>query len=681
MKLQNYIKGNWHQGNSDGIKLLNAVNSKLVAIADSSGIDFSSTLSYAREVGNKALRSMTFHQRAYALKELALHLLKNKKEFYKLSSYTGATKLDSWIDIEGGIGNLFVMSSKGRRELPDQPFYIDGNTEILSKKGSFIGHHICVPKKGVAIHINAFNFPVWGMLEKIAVNLLAGMPAIIKPATATSYLTQIVFKSIIDSKILPEGSLQLICGNAREIIDHVNYQDVITFTGSSATGKLLKSSKNIIEYSIPFNMEADSLNCSILGPDVDIKSENFSIFIKEVVKEMTVKTGQKCTAIRRVIVPLSKVEAVKENLIKSLKEIVIGDPMVKGVKMGPLATFDQRVEVLNNTKELLKHCELLMGANDDFNIVGSDIKSGAFVNPTVLYCENPTHTLEVHSTEAFGPVTTIIPYTDTHEAIELANMGEGSLVGSVITNDEEFARDVVINTSPYHGRLLVLNKDCAKESTGHGSPMPQLVHGGPGRAGGGEELGGIRAIFHYMQRTAIQGHPSMITNITNRYQINSKQTYTDTHPFKKYFEDLSIGETLITKKREITSEDIDKFADLSGDHFYAHKDNTNFEGTLFEQKVAHGYFIISAAAGLFVFDKKGPVLANYGIDEFYFLKPVYVGAKIYVKFTVYEKSNQKVKEDDIPRGIVKWLVDVYDQEEESVARGVILTLVAKKLSN
>ncbi|TNF24394.1 MAG: phenylacetic acid degradation bifunctional protein PaaZ [Deltaproteobacteria bacterium] len=677
MKLMNYVEGKWTEGKGEGSALLNASTGEVVAYASSEGIDLGSVLHYARNVGNHNLRKLTFHDRGRRLKALAMHLLSKKEEFYRISYQTGATKIDSWIDIEGGIGNLFVMSSKGRREMPDTPFYVDGKPEILSKGGSFIGHHIYVPKEGVAIHINAFNFPVWGMLEKIAVNLLAGVPAVVKPATATSYLTEAVVKEIIASNIFPEGSIQLICGSARGILDHVTNQDVVTFTGSASTGKMLKSHKNIVEHSVPFNMEADSLNCCILGEDVKPGSEEFEIFIKEVAKEITVKAGQKCTAIRRTIVPKNMIEAVGEALSKRLEKTTIGDPTVEGVRMGPLASIDQRNEVLSKISELRKSCEVVY-QNEAFELLGGDRQKGAFVPPTVLRCEDPFKNTDVHDIEAFGPVTTLIPYEGREEAIQLARMGQGSLVGSIITADDQFATDMVMGCASSHGRLLILNKDCSKESTGHGSPMPQLVHGGPGRAGGGEEMGGIRGVFHYMQRTAIQGHPTTLTKVTKVYQPGGARPEFDVHPFRKYFEELNIGDTLTTNAREITKEDIDAFANLSGDHFYAHKADSDFSNTLFDSQVAHGYFIISAAAGLFVDPPKGPVLANYGIDELRFIKPMYVGATMQVKLTCKEKIAQEDREDEIPRGIVKWQVDVIDNEGETAALATILTMVAKK---
>ncbi|WP_372654277.1 phenylacetic acid degradation bifunctional protein PaaZ [Halobacteriovorax sp.] len=677
MKLQSYAQGQWIEGKTDGANLLDASNGKLIGTACSKGLDFGEMLDFGRRIGNKNLRSMTFHERARALKALALHLLEHKDKFYQVSFMTGATKVDSWIDIEGGIGNLFVYSSKGRRELPNEKFLVDGAPEHLSKGGTFLGHHIWTPKRGCAVHINAFNFPVWGMLEKIAVNILAGMPAIVKPATATSYLTEVVFREIIASNILPEGSLQLISGSASGILDHATSQDVITFTGSASTGKMLKSHKNILENNIPFNMEADSLNASILGPDAKVGTEEFDLFVKEVSREMTVKAGQKCTAIRRIIIPRDSVEDVQKALIARLEKITIGDPREKDVRMGPLASISQKEEVLSKIEELRKDSELIYGGGLPQSIIGGDMEKGAFVSPTLLLCNTPMTTSSVHNIEAFGPVSTILPYDSTEEAIELSHKGEGSLVSSIVTNDNAFATEMVLETASSHGRVLVLNRHCAKESTGHGSPMPQLVHGGPGRAGGGEEMGGIRGVNHYMQRTAIQGHPTTLTAITNVFQPGSELNESKIHPFRKHFEEVQIGDTLTTHKRTVTETDIVNFANVSWDHFYAHTDDTSLEGTIFERRCAHGYFVISAAAGLFVDPGKGPVLANYGLDELRFTKPVYVGSTIQVQLTCKEKIDQEAREGEDPRGVVKWQVNVIDETGETVALATILTLVAK----
>ncbi|PZF72449.1 phenylacetic acid degradation bifunctional protein PaaZ [Taibaiella soli] len=680
-QLKNYAGGHWVTAPKEGDVLYNAITGEPIYTASSEGLNFGEMMQYARRVGGPALRKMTFHERGRMLKALAMYLMERKEYFYEISALTGATRADSWIDIEGGIGNLFANASL-RRQFPDERFYVDGDAVNLSKSGQFIGHHIMVPKEGVAIHINAFNFPVWGMLEKVAVNLLAGVPGIVKPATLTSFVTEAVFEEIIKSNILPEGALQLICGSARGIIDYVENGDVVTFTGSASTGQQLKSNPRLTSEAVPFNLEADSLNCCVLGPDVKPGMPEFDIFIKEVTREITVKAGQKCTAIRRVIVPADRVEDVQIALGKRLQQTTIGDPKVEGVRMGPLAGISQRNEVREKVQQLSKSQDIVIGDIEHFEVVGADKEKGAFLPPLVFFNNDPFVKTDVHNIEAFGPVTTIMPYNDIDDAIALAKMGKGSLVCSMVTADDDIAKDFVLGAASMHGRILILNSDCAKESTGHGSPMPMLIHGGPGRAGGGEEMGGKRGVLHYMQRTAIQGSPTTISRITNVYQQGGKQTESDVHPFRKYFEDLQIGDTEITAKHTVTEADITNFANVSGDNFYAHMDATSLDGTIFTGRVAHGYFILSKAAGLFVNAKKGPVLLNYGIDEARFTKPVYPGATIGVKLTVKEKVDQeKRSEDDIAKGIVKWLVEVYDETNETVAIATILTMVKKRNQN
>ena len=672
---ENYVLGSWIKGDGDFKSLHNAITGKIIGQASSKGLDFKDILKYSRNVGGPNLRKMTFQERGLMLKKLALHLHAKKNLFYPISYLTGATKIDSWIDIEGGIGNLFTNASL-RRQFPDLPFHVEGNAAGLSKNGSFIGHHIMVPKQGTAIHINAFNFPIWGMLEKIAVNLMAGMPAIIKPATITCYLTNVMFEEIINSKILPEGSLQLICGSARGILDHISSEDVVTFTGSASTGKKLKSHPNIVDKAVPFNMEADSLNCSVLGKDSIPGTADFDIFIKEVLKEMTVKAGQKCTAIRRIIVPSELVNDVNKALSLKLSKTSIGDPQVEGVRMGSLAGKEQVEEVSEKINQLSNSQEIIFQKN--LELVGVENEDGAFISPTLFLNEKPFQNTDCHDIEAFGPVATIMPYDNLDEAIELSRMGKGSLVSSIITNDMKTANEFVLGAASMHGRILVLNESCAKESTGHGSPMPLLTHGGPGRAGGGEEMGGIRGIKHYLQRTAIQGHPTTITAITKQYQVGAKQNTKGPHVFYKHFDEIEIGDTVITEKHTVTLDDIENFADLSGDKFYAHMDENSLEDTIFTERVAHGYFIMSKAAGLFVKPEKGPVLLNYGIDECRFTKPVYPGMTIGVKFTAKEKIVQEKKEDEnFEKGIVKFLVDVYDDENETVMLATILTMVKK----
>jgi oxepin-CoA hydrolase/3-oxo-5,6-dehydrosuberyl-CoA semialdehyde dehydrogenase len=688
MKLENYITGNWIAGDGEGQLLFNAVTGEAVASASTKGLDFKKILQHGREVGNPALRKMTFHERGNMLKALAIHLRKRLPELYAVSYKTGATKADSWVDIEGGIGNLFANASL-RRKFPNEVFCVDGDSHNLSKNNTFMGTHILVPKDGVAVHINAFNFPVWGMLEKIAVNLLAGMPAIVKPATITSYLTEAVVKKIIASGILPEGSLQLICGSAGDLLDHVTSQDVVTFTGSASTGLMLKSNQQILKENVPFNMEADSLNCIVLGNDVTPDKPEWDIFIKEVRKEMTLKAGQRCTGIRRIFVPQNKMEDVWKAIAASLSQTVIGNPLNEKVRMGSLAGQSQRNEVKEQVQKLLASSQIIYGSLDGVDVVDADSNTGAFMSPILLMNENPFQAKEVHEVEAFGPVSTIMPYKSMDEAITLSKLGKGSLCSTIVTADHKTARQYVIGAATHHGRILVLNNECAKESTGHGSPLPLLVHGGPGRAGGGEEMGGLRGVKHYLQRTALQGSPTTITAITNVYQQYAAGKDPGKHPFRKYFEELQIGDQIVTEKRVISSEDIDRFADLSGDHFYAHIKSTDFTGTMFEQQVAHGYFIMSIAAGLFVDSyEKNPVLLNYGIDELRFTKPVYPGAEIHIRFTCKEKlpNDKRVVEkpedfkrgDDIDKGIVKWLVEMIDETNEITGVATILTMVEKQ---
>ncbi len=677
MKLQNYILGKWTAGEGDGKALYNAINGDVIATASTKGLDFGEMLDYGRKVGGPALRKMTFHERGRMLKALALHMHGIRKKFYPISYQTGATKGDSWIDIDGGIGTLFAYASL-RKSFPNETYYVDGEAAGLSKGGTFIGHHIMVPKRGIAVHINAFNFPVWGMLEKVAVNLLAGVPAIVKPATITSFLTEAFVKDIVDSGILPDGALQLICGSANGILDYVDSQDIVTFTGSATTGKMLKSHPNILENAVPFNMEADSLNCSVLGADAVPGTPEFDLFVKEVRNEMTTKCGQKCTAIRRIIVPENLVEDVQISLGKELEKTTIGDPSVEGVRMGALAGTVQVEEVRERVAQLASTSQIVYGDLENFEVIGANKEKGAFLSPILMLQNDPFKNQDAHNIEAFGPVSTIMPYKNLDEAVELANMGKGSLCCSIATADDKIAKEYVLGAATHHGRILVINEESAKESTGHGSPMPMLVHGGPGRAGGGEEMGGMRGVKHYLQRCAIQGTPTTITAITNVYQNGAKQTEKPIHVFRKHFEELEVGETVITAKHTVTEADIANFANVSGDNFYAHVDATSLDGTIFEQRVAHGYFVLSKAAGLFVDPKKGPVLLNYGVEECRFTKPVYPGMTIGVKLTVKQKVDQEKRdEEDIAKGIVKFLVDVYDETGETVAIATILTMVRK----
>ena len=613
-KFKSYALEKWVEGEGQGQVILHAVTGEPLGEVSSRGLDFKAMLNYARTIGGPAIRCMTFHERALLLKNMAKYLMERKEEFYTLSTATGATRADSWVDIEGGIATFFAYSGIGRREFPNETFHLETDVSPLSKSGSFIGRHICTPLDGTAVHINAFNFPCWGMLEKLATTFLAGMPAIVKSASQTCYLTEKMVAAMIESGLLPEGVLQLICGSVGDLFEHLGSQDVVTFTGSATTGRKLKSHPNIIEKAIRFNMEADSLNCIILGPDVTPEMEEFTIFIKEVVREMTAKAGQKCTAIRRTIVPEGMTKSVIDALKQRLTTVQVGHPEAEGVRMGTLAGLDQVKEVQERVAELLQGAELVFGEHEEFEVVDADRTKGAFYEPTLLYCAEPLRIDSVHEIEAFGPVNTVMPYADLEEAIRLAAKGGGSLVASVVTADDVIARKLVLGIAPHHGRVLVLNRESAPESTGHGSPMPSLVHGGPGRAGGGEEMGGARGVLHYMQRTALQGSPTTLKNITGEWTKGAAQSLEKVHPFRKYFNELEIGDTLLTHRRTVTEADVVNFAALSGDWFYAHVDEVGVqESPVFERRVAHGYFILSAAAGLFVDPAPGPVLANYGL--------------------------------------------------------------------
>lgn len=675
--VQNHALGEWVTGTGARTDLLDAATGEKIGEASSHGLDFAAMMHYARSVGGPGLRSLTFHERAARLKGVAMALMARREEFYPLSCMTGATRTDSRVDIEGGIGTFFAYASRGRREFGNERFHVEGPVESLSKGGSFAGRHILVPLEGVAVHINAFNFPVWGMLEKLAPALVAGVPCIVKPSTTGCHLTEAVFRAILDSGQLPEGSLQLVCGDARVLLDHVQEQDVVAFTGSAVTGQRLRQGKSVVAHSVRFNMEADSLNCCILGPDATPGTAEFDIFVKEVVHEMTSKAGQKCTAIRRTLVP----HGVEGDVIRAISELLrlttIGNPTADGVRMGPLASQGQVRSVSENAAGIRAVTERVYG-DDDFVVIGADRERGAFYAPELFYCAEPFRTLAPHDIEAFGPVNTVMPYGTLDEAVELARMGRGSLVGSVVTADPAVATAIVLGSAPYHGRFLVLDSTSAKESTGHGSPLPSLVHGGPGRAGGGEEMGGARGVSHYMQRVALQGSPSMITAITREWTKGARELTDVVHPFRKTFDELDVGDTVVTGSRTITLDDIEAFAALSGDMFYAHMNDEQARSNgVFEGRVAHGYFIVSAAAGLFVDPDVGPVLANYGLENLRFTRPVYPGDAIHVQLTVKRKTVKTVQEGMIPQGIVEWDVEVINQADEPVAVYSILTLVAR----
>ena len=672
-KLGNLVLDEWVDGDGDGNTLISAVNGEPVAQITSDGLDFADMLQHARNVGGANLRKLTFHERGEMLKALAQYLMEHKKEFYGLSTETGATRSDSWVDIEGGISTLFVFSSKARREMPNDHVYLDGPPEQLSKNGTFLGQHIYTPKLGAAVHINAFNFPCWGMLEKLGPALIAGVPAIVKPASSTAYLTELMVRRIHASGILPDGALQLICGSVGNLFDHLNCQDTIAFTGSKNTAEFLQEHPRVVSESVAFTAETDSLNSSILGPDALPGTPEFDLYIKEVTREMTAKAGQKCTAIRRIIAPASFAGELVEALAKSLGEIRIGNPASKDVDMGALASQGQRDEVRDRVKELSNQADIVYGGTDDFDVVDADAAKGAFFMPTLLHCQRPLTSHAVHSVEAFGPVSTVLPYTDLEEAIELSRLGEGSLAGSIITNDNAVARRLVLGTAAYHGRMVVINRHCAAESTGHGSPLPHLVHGGPGRAGGGEEMGGVRGVKHYMQRTAIQGSPQTLTAIGNRWVRGADQKDPGVHPFRKTFEQLEIGDTLVTDSRQVTLEDIQHFAEFTGDTFYAHTDEeAAAKNPFFDGRVAHGYLIVSFAAGLFVDPDFGPVLANYGVDDLRFAKPVNYGDTLKVRLA----CKQKTLRAGTGYGEVRWDAEVTNQDGESVAQYDVLTLVA-----
>src|SRR5688500_7645350 len=677
-RLSSYAQGEWVEGTGRATDLVHAVTGEKIGEATSEGLDFKGMIDYARNVGGPKIRSMTFHERARMLKEMAKYLMERKEEFYKLSEATGATKPDSWVDIEGGIGTFFAYSSRGRREFPNETFYMEGSVEPLSKDNTFVGRHICVPLEGTAVHINAFNFPCWGMLEKLAPTFLGGMPAIVKPATVTSYLTEGMVRAMIESKILPEGALQLIVGSTGDLLDHVMEQDVVTFTGGATTGRKLKSGKAMIENSVRFNQEADSLNFSMLGPESSPGTDEFDLFVKEVVREMTVKAGQKCTAIRRTIVPEPMVGDVVEAIRKRLSTVKVGDPSADGIRMGPLVGKSQVEDVRRNVDCLKEGAELVFGDPNNFESAAGDKSRGAYFPTTLLYCNRPHDTAAPHTIEAFGPVNTVMPYSSIDEAIHLAKLGRGSLVGSLFTSDDKVARDVVLGTASHHGRLMVIDKTSAKSSTGHGSPMPGLVHGGPGRAGGGEELGGIRSALHYMQRTAVQGSPTTLTKVSNEWIKGAAQPTDHVHPFRKHFEEIEVGDTLITHRRTITETDIVNFAGISGDFFYAHMDDIAAKESIFEKRVAHGYFVLSAAAGLFVDPAQGPVLANYGLDNLRFVKPVYAGDTIRVRLTCKQKTAKETPPEVVPQGVVAWDVEVTNQDNEPVAVYTILTLVKRQ---
>lgn len=669
--LRSYVRGGWHTPDEEGRPLHDAVTGQEVARISSAGIDMAAVLEHGRRVGGPALRALTFHQRAGLLKALAGHLREHREELYAVSARTGATLYDSRFDIDGGLGVLNAYASKGRRELPNDTVYVEGDVEPLSKGGTFVGQHVATSLRGVAVQVNAFNFPVWGPLEKLAPAFLAGVPSVVKPASPTAFLTAALVELIVDSGVLPDGTLQLVSGSVRDMFDHLTGQDLVSFTGSAATAAKLRTHPGIVGHSVRFSAEADSLNCSILGPDAAPGTPEFDLYVAQLVTEMTVKAGQKCTAIRRAFVPAAHVDAVVEAVSARLATTTVGDPAT--ARMGALASLEQREEVRRSVKALRDAGRLVFGDPERVDLLDADAERGAFVSPMLLTADPDR--AEPHEVEAFGPVSTVLPYRDAEHVIELAARGLGSLAGSVVTGDPAFAREVVLGVAPWHGRLLVLTRADAKESTGHGSPMPQLVHGGPGRAGGGEELGGIRGVLHHMQRTAVQADPDMLTAITGRWVAGSRREVTDVHPFRRNLGELRVGDTVVAGPRTVTQEDVEHFAEFTGDTFYAHTDaGAAAANPLFGERVAHGYLVVSLAAGLFVDPDPGPVLANFGVDRLRFLTPVRFGDALSVTLT----CKQITPRDTADYGEVRWDADVTRQDGEPVARYDVLTLVAKQ---
>jgi oxepin-CoA hydrolase/3-oxo-5,6-dehydrosuberyl-CoA semialdehyde dehydrogenase len=672
--LRSYVCGAWADPADDGRPVFDAVTGDEIARVSSAGIDMAAALEFGRTAGGGALRSLTFHQRAALLKSLGSMLREHRDELYALSARTGATLADARFDVDGGIGVLLSYASKARRELPDDTIYTDGQAEPLGRGGQFLGQHIYVPLRGVAVQINAFNFPVWGPLEKFAPAFIAGLPSLIKPATSTAYLTARLVELIAASGLLPDGSLQLVCGSAGDLLDHVTEQDVVAFTGSAATARALRAHPAVVERSVRFNAEADSLNCSILGPDAVPGTPEFDLYVNQLVAEMTVKAGQKCTAIRRALVPAGLAGQVTDAVCAALAEIVVGNPADPNVRMGALASRDQRDEVRRSVGQLLPSGPLVFGDPDHVDVVGADARRGAFISPLLLRCDD-TARPEPHDVEAFGPVATIIGYAGTDDALALAARGRGSLAGSVVTADAHFAREVLVGLAPWHGRILVLDRDDAAESTGHGSPLPMLVHGGPGRAGGGEEMGGLRGVLHHMQRTAVQASPRVLTELTGRWMPGAPRHADGVHPFRKSLAELRPGDTVTAGPRTVTLADIEHFAEFTGDTFYAHMDAAAAKANpFFDGRVAHGYLVLSFAAGLFVDPDPGPVLANYGIENLRFLTPVYPGDALTVTLT----CEQITPRAGAGHGEVRWAADVTNSDGASVATYSVLTMVAKQ---
>lgn len=672
--LKSYVRGQWVEPTASFVDIPSAIDGSIVAKTGSGSIDFAAVAKFGRETGGKNLRALNFHQRADILRTLATYLSASKENLYALAAHTGATKRDNQIDIEGGVGTLFAYASRGRRDLPGEKFIVEGPNETLSKGGKFAATHILTPRAGVAVHINAFNFPVWGPLEKFAPAFLAGVPVITKPATSTAYVTEALMRAIVDSGLLPEGALQLICGPTGDLLNHLNGQDSLCFTGSIETSDKLRNHPAVSRNAVRFVAERDSLNAAVLGTDAVAGTPEFDLFVKEVVREMTVKAGQKCTAIRRVFVPRAQEAAAIDAIKAKLASIKIGDPRAEDTQMGAVVSQSQRRAVQDKVREIGDEVEIVCGNPANSGVEGAALHGGAFIAPILLRCAEPTKAKRVHITEAFGPVATVMAYETLEQAVELVAKGEGSLVASVFTNDAAIASALVFGIAPYHGRLLVIDRDSGKESTGHGSPLPYLVHGGPGRAGGGEELGGMRSVHHYLQRTALQASPDRIVSLTQDWNKGAAIHASSQHPFRKNFDILVIGDTIETAARKITLDDIEHFAEFTGDTFYAHMDEAAAKANpFFPGRVAHGYLILSFAAGLFVEPAPGPVLANYGLDNLRFLKPVSPGDDIRVRLTVKQKQAARKPE----YGEVRWDVEVFNQDNDTVARYELLTMNAR----
>jgi oxepin-CoA hydrolase/3-oxo-5,6-dehydrosuberyl-CoA semialdehyde dehydrogenase len=672
--VRSYVGGRWHEAKDDGTPVRDAVTGDEIARVSSAGVDMGSVLDYGRRVGGPALRELSFHQRASILKLVALYLRDQRDELYALSTRTGATRRDAQFDVDGGISVLFSYSSTGRRYLPNGMVYVDGDVERLGKGGTFVGQHICTPLHGVTVQINAFNFPVWGPLEKLAPTFLAGVPTLIKPATQTAYVTERLVEMIVESQILPEGTLQIVCGSTQDLFDYLTEQDLVAFTGSAATARNLRTHPVVVERAVRFNAEADSLNFSILGPDATPDARQVQLFVDQLVTEMTVKAGQKCTAIRRAFVPVKVFDHVEDATIDKLTQVTVGNPANSEVNMGALASLEQREEVRKSVEALSGAGPIVYGDPRHVDAVDADADRGAFISPMLLRCDDPTAP-QPHEVEAFGPVSVLVPYKSVEEAVELAGRGRGSLVGSVVTDDADFARAVVLGVAPWHGRVLVLDEHDAPESTGHGSPLPPLVHGGPGRAGGGEEMGGIRGVLHHMQRTAVQGSPDILTAITKRWVAGASRHTSGVHPFRKHLEDLRIGDAIVAGPRKVTIDDIERFAGLTGDRFYAHMDEEAAKANpFFDGRVAHGYFVVSLAAGLFVAPDPGPVLANYGLENLRFVEPTYPGDELTVTLTVMEINPR----NDADYGEVRWDAEITKETGAPVATYEVLMLVAKR---